>query len=318
MGAGAASGVGSGIGGAVGGIAALAMQGQGGGSEYKEAIKIFEKLKTSNFDFRSISAPELRIVGQYMPQLYDAIVPAEAQQIADSPEARSSQVKSLGTMEEIRDHGDTLSDRLGSERTQNQILGASKSANEGVLRNMAARGQLGGGDELQARLGANQGLQNQAANMASQLAEQRALRKISGAQMSGSMAGQIRAGDIGVQGMNADYITRLNEITSQQRTAAAKDNAAAMTGAQAKNTEESQRVADSNKLLKYGADKDNRNTQNDLRGREFEQQYKKAAGLAGAHQMYGQQMDQKNQNQAQAMQGVGAGVGGIAGGAFGF
>ena len=225
-------------------------------------------------------------------------------------------------MEQFRDQGDTLVDRLGADRLQSQALSASDAANEGVLRNMAARGQLGGGDELQARMGANAGLQNQAASMAAQLAEQRSGRRMEGAQAAGGMAGQIRAGDIGVQQMNADYVTRLNEITSAQRTEAARSNAAAMTQAQGRNVDTAQRVGDSNALLAYGAARENKDSNNQLRGRAFDERARKAGMLVGATQQYGDALDRKNQQQAQAIQGVGQGIGqaagGAAGGLFGF
>jgi hypothetical protein len=310
--------IGSGVGGLVGGIAALALQGKSGTSQYKEAVAVIKKLKESEFDYRALSAPELRILGQYSPQLYSAIVPAEAQKVLGSPQARESQVKSLGTMEQVRDQGDTLLDRLGTEKANQQVLGSANAANEGVLRNLASRGQLGGGDELQARLAANQGIENNAADLSSNLAEQRALRKISGAQGAASLAGNIQEADVGQQKMNADYITRLNEITSQQRTEAAKSNAAAQTAAQASNTENRQRIGDSNALLQYGTAKSNLERQNALKGQSFDERARKAGMLSGALQALGGAYDTQNANQTKALVGVGQGAGGAAGGIFGF
>jgi len=132
------------------------------------------------------------------------------------------------------------------------------------------------------------------------------------------MAGGIQEQDVGQQKLNADYITRLNEITSQQRTAAAASNAAAQTEAQGKNTENLQRIGDSNSLLKYGTEKSNIERQNALKGQAYDERYKKAALLSGAYQALGGAQDAQNANQSKAIVGAGQGVGGIGGGLFGF
>lgn len=312
-------GLGEGVGGLIGGIAVAAgAAGKGGMGSYHDALNVIKKLKESEYDYRALSAPELRILGTYSPQLYTAIVPQDVQQITGSPGARESQVKSLGTLEQVRDQGDTLLDRLQTDRSNREILGSADAANEGVLRNIAARGQLGGGDELQARLNANQGIENSASDIAGNLAEQRALRRISGAESAANVAGNIQASDVGQQKLNADYITRLNEITAAQRNEAARSNAAAQTEAQGKNTENRQRIGDSNELLKYGTAKSNLERQNALKGQAFDERYKKTALLSGAYNTLGGAQDQARQNKADAIVGIGQGIGGIGGGLFGF
>lgn len=59
--AGAGSGIGAGIGGALGGAIGMAFAGPSGKKYYKQALAAVEKLQLSDFDMRSLSAPELRL-----------------------------------------------------------------------------------------------------------------------------------------------------------------------------------------------------------------------------------------------------------------
>src|SRR5689334_18553542 len=110
------SSIGQGLGGAIGGIAILAgAGGKGGLDEYKKAAAVWEKLKTTNFDFSTLQFPELQLVAEMMPDIYEAIVPAEVKQAADSPEMRAAQQRGLAHLEAAAVEGLPLTERVAAQ-----------------------------------------------------------------------------------------------------------------------------------------------------------------------------------------------------------
>jgi hypothetical protein len=313
-------GIFSGLGSLVGGIAnQFGAAGEGGMDTRKQAAEIFAQLQQSNFDYRSLSPPQLRVLGELEPQLYDAIVPPEARMVQDSAEGRAGQLQAVQGLGEIAAGGMPLVDRLAAERSAREVQDASRAANEDVLRQMAARGDLGAGDELQARMQANQYSQNAGADLAAQNAEMAALRRLAATGQLGQTAGALRAGDVAVSGKNADIINRFNELFLQNKQQQARDAAMERARVQAANVGRAQDVGDFNAQARYGTERDNLTRQNDLRGRSFDQSLStRAYGQSGALQGLANAQDAEQRARAEGIVGMGRGVGQIGDSIYGY
>lgn len=302
--------------GLIGGIAGLATAGSGRGS-YNDAVRIWRKLKESDFDFRALNAPELRQVAEFFPELYTAITPEEFTQIEDSPEVRARQMRSLDLLGDVAEEGEPLVDRLSRQEASRSVMGAAQAAQLDALRSLAARGQLSTGDELQARIAGNQGVSNLARDLGNDAATMSALRRIAAARDVGHLAGAVRGQDIDLRSRNADIANRFKELFASMKTQEARDAAAARERAQAYNVGTAQRIADSNPLLRYETERENLDRKNRLLAEQWNQRYARAAGLAGAFTNKGAFQERVGQRQADAIGDIGGGATDIIGSIFG-
>jgi len=303
-------------GGIAGGIAGLVNADTGRGA-YRDAIRVFRKLQLSDFDMRALSPPELQVLAQFMPELYSAVTPEGFEQIADSPEVRARQMRSLGQLGEVAEEGEPLVDRLSRQEASRSVMGAAQAAQLDALRNIAARGQLSSGDEIQARIAGNQGVQNLAADLGSDAATQAALRRIAAARDVGQLAGQVRGQDINLRGRNVDIANRFKELFSAIKTQEARDNAAARERAQAYNVGTRQRVGEENERARYGVNLENLERQNYLRNLLFGQGLAKATGLSKAFTNQGDFQERVGQRRTEGVGQIGGGVTDIIGSIFG-
>jgi hypothetical protein len=308
------AGIGSGVGGVLGlggSIAVLAgAGGKGGKDEYKKALKVWEKLQTSDFDFRALDPPELRVLSEYMPEVYSAVVPEEFQSIQDSPGARDSQVRSLSQLEEIAGEGMPLVDRLQAAEAGRSVSSAAAASQRDSLRRLAARGALSSGDEIQAQVGAGQVGSNLARDLGSDVAQSAALRRLGAIGQAGGAAGQLRGADVDLNTRNAATANRFAELFSSMKTDEARENAAARQAASNANVARRQEVGDTNVLNRYGVGLENLNRQNLLRGSEFGQNLEKTRGLSEAYTGYGLTKDAEKSAKEQALMNLGSGFGG--------
>lgn len=312
------AGIGEGVGGAIGGIAVLAgAGGEGGERYYKKAIAAMEKLKTSNFDYRALSAPELRLVAEYFPEEYEAVVPESVRLAEESAVGRGAQLDALGYFSGVRDKGLPIETRLATEEAQRGIANERRLGQEAILENLQARGRLGGGTEIAARLGTDQQAMELARGMGSDLARSEIEARMGAAGAAGGIGSQIRGGDVGLSQWNADATNRFNQWVAEQQTQAAAESAGARERAGFANVENRQRIGEENVMNQYNTALQNLTRQNALKGGAFQQELQKAQGLQGAYWQAAYQKDRQKRAREEAIVGVGKGLGGAAGGAAG-
>lgn len=305
--------IGEGLGALVGGTANLAgLAGKGGENEYKQIAELWNKLQTSDFDMRSLDAPELQMVAELFPALREAITPESAPQIAGSPEMRKEQLLSLADLRDVSRRGMSDVDRLASREAQLGASQALKADRDSTLRSLAARGQLGTGDELAARLNSNAAAANMQADMGAQLARDAAMRRLAATSDAAGMAGAIRGADVNEQSQNANLSSRFNELVYGVLNNAAAANQQAQQAANAYNTGTRQDLANQNTVNRYKTDLENLNRQNELRSAAFSEQLRKLQGQSGAIGTLGQMEDRKSAAKAQGFMDLGRGVGSIA------
>ena len=304
-----------GLGGLIGGIAVAAgAAGKGGKRDMNKALDAWRNLELSDFDFTTLSPPELQLIGEYFPETYEAIAPEPFQQIGQAPTEGDERL-ALTQLQELAETGEADIDRIQRLELEDAIAGAQGRGREDALRDVARRGQLGGGgDALRARISGNQ----QASQLASQLGRgaiaDRAGRRMQAIGQAGLQAGEMSGRDLQRQMANQASQNRFSELWANQQTDAARYGAQERGQAQQMNLARQREVGDINALNRYQTQLANIERQNLLRDQGFGQRLAKTAGVAGGYRARGAAKEAERQSKAQGIVGIGSGLGGALGG----
>lgn len=182
-------------------------------------------------DYQEID-PEL--LSYYTPEM------EAAEQVGDTalagiqtdPALKQQQMQALSKLAARADQGLTLGDLAARNELMDSAGQANRGAQEAVLQSMARRGQLGGGQELAARMAAAQGSYGDSAKEMQALAAARENNALQAALQSGNLAGSMRDQDYGEQATAAkarDAIAQFNlnqRANVQQRNVGSKNEAA--------------------------------------------------------------------------------------------
>jgi len=314
----ALGGIGGGIGGLIGGIAVLAgAGGKGGDKYYRKALDQWKGLQTPEFDMSNLSAPEMRMLAELYPEIYEAVVPDSAKTIAGSPEGRQGQLQSLGRLQEYASGGQPLLDRLNAQDAAGAVADEHTRTTDSMMRNLGERGRLGAGTEIQARLAAGAQGDNLANQLGSSMARDRVMARLSATGQAGNLAGAIRSQDVNQQGQNASIINRFNEMITGRRGEAARYAADAKNQANVYNTTTQQGIGDRNVLNRYNTQSQNLDRRNSLKQDKFNAELQKVAGLSGQFGAYGQAKDQNKAAKERTIMNMSSGGGQAAGGILG-
>src|SRR3972149_208358 len=220
-------GLGAGLGGSIGGLIGMLFAGEGGEKRLKEALRIWNKLETSNFDMRSLSPPEIRIFAEAFPEVADRVMVGGPALPEESLVGRGAQLRGLERFETLAREGLPTAQRLAVEESQRQVAGSARSLDEQILQDLAQRGRLGAGDEISARLAGSSAAQNLAATQGRDLAEIRIANMLGGTEAAAGLGGPVRGGGIGLFCRRAPALKRANELASTLGSQAARENALA-------------------------------------------------------------------------------------------
>lgn len=304
-----------GLGGAIGNIAVLAGAAGGGGKdELKEALRIWKAIQLPEFDMRSLTAPELRILGEYFPQTYEAQVPQEVRTAVESPEARGEQVGAVQRLGQMSREGLPLRDRLATDEAALRLSGAASGEDAALRRELAERGRLGGGTEATLRRGRGQTAANLARGQGADLMQQAVENRYRATLAAGEGASRLRGQDIDLSSQQAGAVNRFNEIVANLRQQAARDSAAERAQAETYNVGTRQRTGEENVRARYGNEQENLERQNRLRQAKFGSEVTKAGGVSGALGDLSQAKYAEQAAKAEAIRGIGQGVGQAVGG----
>lgn len=306
--------LGSALGGIVGGGLILGgAAGKGGKKQFKEMPEIWRKLQLSNFDYRSLSAPEIQILSQAEPEIYDAVVPIEARTIVEQPEGREAQLQQLAQMQQIGREGLRAEEKIAARQAQRAVASEAQRQRENILRSLGARGVGGLSDEIQMRLAGQQMGSELAARQSEDLTRQQQQRRMAAIQAAAGMGTSMRGQDIDVASRNAAIMQRQNEVIAQMLTDQQRYAAAARERAQEYNRGLRQRVGETNVQQRYLTDLANIERQNRLREQAFSQRYQQTQGLSNTLAGYGKYQDRQQQLKAQGIMSLSQGVGGLVG-----
>ena len=185
--------------------------------EAREAARANEVLDEQALAYK---LQTLKDMGKLTPEMEQEILQEASgmNYISTDPALREAQMAALTNMERRGREGLTLEDRAAAEDINRGIQQEQRAGNEAVLQNMQARGQLGSGGELAAKLSASQAGADQARQQGSDLARLAAAQKLQATMNAGQMGGDIRQQEFGEQSQKAqaqDLINRFNTSSKQ-------------------------------------------------------------------------------------------------------
>jgi hypothetical protein len=248
----------------------------------------------------------LRDMGQLTPEMEEAIL-AEAskmEQVSTDPRLKSAQMEALSRLERQGLEGLTLDEEAQIGEIQRQIQSESRRDQEAVLQNMAARGQLGGGAELAARMQAGQSAAENAARSQEQLARLVATRKLEAGMQAGQMAGNIRGQEFQEGSAKAEAADLINRFNTQSRQGVEQRNVGARNQAGQYNLDYAKsREADRANAMERQA-QINRQAYVDA----INARVARATGVGNIGKEIGQQKDTQFGNRVAAAQGIGQSV----------
>jgi hypothetical protein len=309
-----------GIGELGGNIAILAgAAGDGGEDEFKAAIAAVRGTPENlNFDMRSVTPEEVRMVAQLYPETYNAVFPNEAALAQDSLPGREAQLYVMDELRRRSQQGEPLGESIANQQAQNAVGQELGRGQQNFMNSLEQRGRLGPGAYFQARQGFGQEAANYGRDVAMQRMQQNIGNRLGALQSLAGVAAQERGQTIGREEGNANAINRLNEYVANMVNMQNRYGADARNQANVYNTETRQRLADYNSANRQDVNFQNQASQNELRARQGGYGLDRAGLIANAFGVLGQSKDDWRKVKAGAIQGVGRGAGdsvsGIVGG----
>ena len=305
--------LGGGAGRGLGGLIGLLDKGRGGKRYDKDILELYGDLDLPEYVIKDLIAAQIPLTGLMGEEQWEAALPGEAAQIADSPEMRAEQVQAISGLREISEEGLPEADRLAAEEGARAMRGALRSGEETQIQGLRRRGRLGGGGEISARAvggrlaselgrGLNVDVQREAMN-----------RRLQALSMYGSAAGAVRGQDVGTQNINAQAMNRFKQFAALQQQQANIGNAAERQRVQQYNVMQPQELAGQNQLLAAQNAQYNQAYQNQLRGQQYQDELQQAAGMAGAFQRLSEGAYQKQVGKQKTYENIGGGLGGALG-----
>lgn len=299
------------IGDTVGSVIALATAGDGGKKELKEAVALIKAVQSPDFDYSSLTAPQLALIAEYDPVTYDSYLPDDVKVAHDSPELRASLQKGIERYNKIAEEGLPLQTRLATENAQSAMEQENKRLRDAAMSDLAARGRLGSGEEFAMKAIAG----SQDANLARALANDLAAQEIGVRQdamaQGANLAQSVRAQDWSQQQDTANTVNNFARWLSEMKTQENAANAAEKQRAQAANIQRRQGVADANTMNKYGTALSNLTRRNALEQDRAQFDLSKAAAAGTALTNLSKRKDAEQAARTEAIRGIGAGVGSI-------
>jgi hypothetical protein len=161
----------------------------------------------------------LKNMGQLTPEMEQEILQEASgmRYVSTDPQLREAQMQALTNMERRGKEGLTLEDRAAAEQINRGVNQNARANQEAVLQNMAARGQLGSGGELAARMQASQSAADTGGQQGMELVRLAAAQKLQATMNAGQMGGDIRGQDFGEQSAKAQAQDMINQFNTSSR-----------------------------------------------------------------------------------------------------
>ncbi len=253
--------------------------------------------------------------GTLDPKLEQAVLQgaSELEKIKTDPRLKQSQLKALSSLEDIGSSGGlTLSDQANLQKGLNDVAVADRGRREAIADNMQRRGLSGSGFDQAAQLRNQQdatNLQSQQQLQTLGSARDRALQAIT---QGGSLAGQLRSQDYGEQKDLAGARDSIANFNARALAGVNHSNVGYQNEAQAANLKARQDIANANVGIANQQELHNK----DVYQQQFDNQARKAGGLAGQNTILSNKYDQAADRTASGWAGAGSSVA-QAGGAYG-
>jgi hypothetical protein len=285
--------------------------GGGGLDQYRKALEVIKAVQEPTFDTSKLTPEQWKVVAQYAPDLYQEKAPEEVKNLVDSPAMQQAQYKALGQLQEVADKGLGEADRLAAIEAQNAMQMQQRRGTESALQDLAARGRLGGGTEMRARIGAGQQAAEMGRGMGSDLQRQAIQNRLNAITQSGNLAGEIRGQNVDTSRQAAEIINRYNLANRQLSAQTGLQNAQMQNQANLWNAQNQQNTGNQNTQLANQFKMYNQQYPNQMNQQAFQNAMGKANALSGAYNQFGWAKDAERQGKINALAGIGSGIGGL-------
>lgn len=248
--------------------------------------------------------------GQLTPQLETAVKQSDSnlKDVQLDPGLQGSRLRALGALEQQGYGGQQVQDESALQKSLIESGAHNRGEQQAIISSLGRRGQLGSGLELQARLEANQGNNDQAASNSLDIESarrQRALQALSGA---GSLAGDIQSSKYNADSNLARARDAINQFNTQNLQSVADRNTNRTNDALQYNLTNRQNIANANTELSNQQQQYNKG----LIQKQFDNQAQVAGGIGGAYNNQANQAIQSGKNTANTWGSVAGGFGQLA------
>jgi hypothetical protein len=192
---------------------------------------------------------EFRQVGIYDPRLEgmaQQLGGTAMEDISVDPRLREAQMSALGRLSETAGQGLTDADLAELRMMGRQADAESQAQQQALMQEMAMRGQATGGQELAARLQAQQSGIGRRAQSYDQMVMEAQRRALEAALMEGQLGGQIHTQEFDEQAQTAKARDLIDRFNLEQRASTQQRDIERLNEAQRRNLAEGQRIADAN------------------------------------------------------------------------
>lgn len=169
-----------------------------------------------------------QLVGELAPQIEKEIAlsagPSAMEGITTDPRFAQAQMDALARMQEVGREGMTEEDKLALAQIRQKQGRDAAARQQAILQSMAQRGMGGAGQELAARLSAEQAAADTAAMQGQQVAAEKQRRALEAMMQSGQMAGQMRGQQFGEKSAAAKAKDIMSQFNTQLAAKAQSDN----------------------------------------------------------------------------------------------
>jgi hypothetical protein len=299
------------IGGALGGAIGTAVSGKGGAGKFQQIDDLWKELELADFDMSRLSPAVQKVFAESMPEVYEAVAPQATADATEGPEGRAAQLSSLGQLQGVAENGLGINEQIAAQDATRSIARESQRGDQNVMSNLAARGRMGGGGEMAARLMSNQRGAELARGLGGDLASNIINSRLQAGAEAGQLGGQMRSQDLALSGRNQDATSRFNEIVASGKMRAAADAAASRQNASNYNVGQRQRIGETNVAAKYDNDAENLRRMNELKQQAFENRVTKLGGRTQSLAAQGNLKEGRRAARIGQFSQLGQGVGGI-------
>lgn len=278
----------------VGGVAGAISKGDAGSRAdmlRKDAIRTWLAVNIPDPEQQKLALQQFVVSGKLSPQMETAIKqdPSAWQNVVQDQGLKASQTRSLRSLEDLGTGKDTFESQAAQEKALIESNAAARGHQQAITDSLAQRGQLGSGLELTARMGQNQADDDRAAKAALGIESDRRTNALKALTSAGSLAGQMSAQDLSLQGKKSQASDAINAFNTNNSRDVQAANTKSANNAQQTNLVNQQDISNKNIALNNYQQQANKN----LNQQQFENQTKVAAGVTG---QYNQAADQANAN----------------------
>jgi hypothetical protein len=247
-----------------------------------EALSVLKDLGLPPDLSRQIIFEQFTQQGMMTPELEQEISAgkSEFEDFQEAPEMRTAQLEALQALQQRGRTGLGAEDRAALNQARRDVQKDAEAKRQQILMDMQARGQSGSGAELIAQLSGAQAAQETQAAESDRLMSQAAQTALQSIQNAGTLGGNIRSQDYGIQSEKMSAGDAMNRFNTELSAGRQQRNVGSINEARASNLGEKQRLADANIAVRNAE----RQRQRDAEAQEYGLNMDRAKLLSGGYQ----------------------------------